>query len=58
MCVEWGLGVLVLSLGLLLAATADVTRAGTALALPGVRERTQLNSISIKGHRKAEEGVI
>lgn len=46
------------SLGLLLAGTGDVTRAGTALALPGVRGRAQLNSISIEGHRKAEERVI
>lgn len=58
MCVEWGLGVLVSSPGLLLAGTGDVTRAGTALALPGVRGRAQLNSISIEGRRKAEESVI
>lgn len=44
--------------GLLLAGSGDVTRAGTALTLPGVRGRAQLNSISIEGHRKAEEGII
>lgn len=45
------------SLGLLLAGTGEVTRAGIALTLPGVRGRAQLNSISTEGHRKAEEGV-
>lgn len=43
------------SLGLLIGDTGDVTRAGTATALPGVGGRPQLSSMSIEGHRKAEE---
>lgn len=46
------------SLGFVLAGTGDVSRAGTALALPSVGGMAQLNSVSIEGHRRAEEGVL